>query len=364
MVRLLVLALVPVIALACKGAAGGDAPLLQAAAPSRVDVRVRAVGTARQEVVTGTGTLLAGQETVILAEVPGKVVRLHAEEGDRVKAGQPLVELDTTDLALGLRKAEADLKGAELMLATTRDEFDRIRRLREEGAVSQAQYDGMKLKLDLAENGVRTARVGLDLARRRLTQATIRAPYDAVVVNRLASVGTVIQVMPPTAIYRLQDIRNLRLKVKVPELSLRDVAVGDRVEARIESLGVDVVARVDQVVSSVDPMSRTFEVIANVDNAMHNMALVPGAFATVRILHETADTRMLVPRAQTMAVAGREGEARAFVVDGDKAWERRLKVEAVDRSTYAVLEGLKPGDRLVVSDTSGLSDGRPVNVIE
>ena len=343
------------------GGKNGD-DLLTKPAKGAAEVRTAKVGADHRVVIAGTGTLWAAQETVVFAEVPARVAKLLAEEGDLVKEGAPLLELETTDLQLGLRKAEADQKGAQLMLAETRLEFDRATKVHGDGALSQAALDGMQLKLDLTENGVKMATVGLDAARRRLAQAVIRAPYDALVVNRMASIGTLIQVMPPTAIYRLQDLRHLRLKIKVSEMSMRQVAEGDRIEARFEGAGRDVVAKVDTIIGSVDPMSRTFEVVANLDNDDHEHRLKPGAFATARILHEMTDGRALVSRDSTVPVPGKPDQVAVFVVEGGKAHRKTIRVEAVDAATLAVVDGLKTGDEIVTSDLSALSDGCAVVV--
>jgi RND family efflux transporter MFP subunit len=221
-------------------------------------------------------------------------------------------------------------------------------------------YDGMKLKLDLTANGLDQAKLGLEMAKRRLAQATIRAPYDALIVNRLASVGTQVQVMPPTVVYRIQDAKNLRLKVRVPESVLRNVAVGDAIEARLDSAGLDVVARVDAVVTSVEPQLRTFEIVANLDNEAFEGKLRPGMFATVRIRHAAPEGAPILARENTLAVPGKPDEVRVFLLDGGKARERVVKVQSLDAATLVVTEGLKAGDLLVASDLASLRDGTEV----
>ncbi len=345
-----------------KGADPAASELLTKAAKGAAEVRTAKVGADHRVVIAGTGTLWAAQETVVFAEVPARVVKLLAEEGDVVKEGAPLLELDTADFQMGLRKAEADLKGAQLMLTETKLEYDRATKVHGDGALSQAALDGMQLKLDLTDNGVKLAAIGLDAARRRMAQTVIRAPYDALVVNRLASIGTLIQVMPPTAIYRLQDLRHLRLKIKVSEMSMRQVAEGDRIEARFEGAGRDVVAKVDTIIGSVDPMSRTFEVVANLDNDDYQHLLKPGAFATARIFHEMADGRALVARDSTVPVPGKPDQVTVFVVEAGKAHRKTVRVEAVDAATLAVIDGLKTGEEIVTSDLSALSDGCAVVV--
>ena len=242
-------------------------------------------------VVTGTGTLFPAQETNVMAEVPGRVLQLFVEEGDVVPAGGPLAELDPIDFNLALQQAQLSLRLAELGLRISRQDFERVKELQAQGVLAQAAFDGAQVKYDLSSTQLSLARTVVAQVERKLSQLKINAPYEALVVNRLVSVGTVIQAMPPTVLFRLQDVRNLRLKVKVPELAMRSVAVGDRVEARFESLGRTIETGVTAVIASVDPMSRTFDVVAAIDNGIYDMTLRPGMFADVRIIHSATPER-------------------------------------------------------------------------
>ncbi len=283
--------------------AAGDAP---APSPSR----------ASSGAIVSTGTLMPASELTVMSEVPGTVLRVHVDEGSIVAAGSPLADLDPTDFDVNLRSAKANLRAAQIGLRAARLERNRTRELGAGGVVPRAALDGVDIQYDVAVNQVALAELGVEMAERRLGQTTIRAPYDVLVANRLVSVGTVITAMPPTPMFRLQDVRNLRLRIRVPELQMRSVTVGDTVEATFASLGRTVTERVTIVMPTVDPLSRTFEVIANVDNSQYDMALRPGMFAEVRILPSDAVGTAIAPRATAVpvpspppAIVGTEGDA-------------------------------------------------------
>ncbi|MBI5488848.1 MAG: efflux RND transporter periplasmic adaptor subunit [Deltaproteobacteria bacterium] len=322
-------------------------------------VRWRAAG---ETVTSANGSLWAAQETMVMAEVPGKIKALYAEEGDLVAGGSPLADLDTTDYELNVQQAETNLRMAQTGLRGQRTNYRRVRQLGQDGVVAEAAVDGSQIGYDVAAAQVALAEVGVAAARRRLGQTTIVAPYDALVVNRLVSPGAVVQVMPPTVFYRLQDVTHLRLKVRVPELSLPNVAVGDRVEARFQSLGLTVDVAVTAVIGSIDPMSRTFDVVSAIDNTAYGMALRPGLFADARIVHASPGARPMLPGSAVLPVEGRPDQVRVFVVDGGVAREKLVRAVAAAAGGWEVREGLAGEFDLVVSDPAALTDGAAVTV--
>lgn len=322
-------------------------------------VRWRAAG---ETVTSANGSLWAAQETMVMAEVPGKIKALYAEEGDLVAGGSPLADLDTTDYELNVQQAETNLRMAQTGLRGQRTNYRRVRQLGEDGVVAEAAVDGSQIGYDVAAAQVALAEVGVAAARRRLAQTTIVAPYDALVVNRLVSPGAVVQVMPPTVFYRLQDVTHLRLKVRVPELSLPNVAVGDRVQARFQSLGLTVDVAVTAVIGSIDPMSRTFDVVAAIDNTLYDMALRPGLFADARIVHASPGAHPTLPGSAVLPVEGRPDQVRVFVVEDGAAREKLLRAVATTAGAWEVREGLAGDFDLVVSDPAALTDGAAVTV--
>ena len=337
------------------GGDGDEASGASSAAPVAVTVvEWRAAG---ETVTVANGSLWAAQETMVMAEVPGKLKALYAEEGDLVTGGSPLADLDTTDYELNVQQAETNLRMAQAGLRGQRTNYRRLRQLGQDGVVAEAAVDGSQIGYDVAAAQVALAEVGVAAAQRRLGQTTIVAPYDALVVNRLVSPGAVVQVMPPTVFYRLQDVTHLRLKVRVPELSLPNVAVGDRVEARFQSLGLTVNVAVTAVIGSIDPMSRTFDVVAAIDNTDYGMALRPGMFADARIVHASPCARPVLPGSAVLPVEGSFERVRVFVVEGGVAREKHLSAVAAVGGGWEVREGLSGEFDLIVSDPATLTDG-------
>ena len=338
------------------GAGDGDeASGASSAAPVAVTVvEWRAAG---ETVTVANGPQGAAQETMVMAEVPGKPRRYCGGTCDgRQPAGRP--GRRTTSSTSSRRDEPADAQAG----LRASDQLPALRQLGQDGVVAEAAVDGSQIGYDVAAAQVALAEVGVAAAQRRLGQTTIVAPYDALVVNRLVSPGAVVQVMPPTVFYRLQDVTHLRLKVRVPELSLPNVAVGDRVEARFQSLGLTVNVAVTAVIGSIDPMSRTFDVVAAIDNTDYGMALRPGMFAHARIVHAAPGARPVLPGSAVLPVEGSFERVRVFVVEGGVAREKHLSAVAAVGGGWEVREGLSGEFDLIVSDPATLTDGARVTV--
>ncbi len=331
-------------------------------APGPAIVRTLTLEPAGDVRIEASGTLEASQDIMVQGDIPGTVKRVHVEEGDTVVAGDLLAELDPRDYKLGVRQASAALKAANLALEMAQTNLDRSDKLLSGGAMSAASYDGSKLQVDLAASNVEMAGIGLSMARKRLSQTRVRAAFDALVVKRMISVGSVVQAMPPTMMFQLQDVRTLRLVARVPEGYLGKVAVGDAMEAVFGSIGRTVRCTVTTVVGSVDPQTRSFHVVAVIDNAGEDMALLPGLFAAVTISHEGSDSSLVIPGSAAIPIQGQAGKARIFVVEAGKALARDVTVVALGEDSWIVTSGAAAGDVVVVSDPAVIADGDAVIV--
>lgn len=234
--------------------------------------------------LTTSGTILA-TEVGAAAEVAGKVVAVHVQEGQRVQAGDPVATLDTEPLAIQVRQAEAALAMAEARLAEAKAgprpeqvrqaqeqarqaaaalagaqrNYDAIAALYQQGAASRAQFDAAATQLESAraqaaaaqaqadlvrqgataeqirqlEAAVAQARAALDLARLNLSRATVRAPVTGVVVRRLVEPGALLA--PGATVAVIANLDDLYLKVYVPESQLHRVRLGQPVAVRVDA---------------------------------------------------------------------------------------------------------------------------------
>jgi RND family efflux transporter MFP subunit len=228
-----------------------------------------------------TGTTYPIERAEVSPDMSGIIEAVEVEEGDPVKKGQVLYRMRTSDLSLGVDQARAALKSAEVGLAATKVEYDRMQRLLEQKATEQAQFDRVKAQYDSASVGVEQARVALSQARRGLTDATVRSPIDGLVTEVRKNAGEMATMMPITVVLVVENQATLEVRFRLPESALSALAPGDSVTARFEAVKSERTARVHRISPAVDLRTRTFEVIATIDNA--DGKLKSGMLATVQL---------------------------------------------------------------------------------
>lgn len=243
----------------------GAAPLPSVA--SRVTALASAAPTERALFVTGTAR--ARQEAKLGPLSSGVIQAMMVEEGDRVKKGQVLFRLRSSAQDLGVRQAEAALATAEVAKASAETELKRTQALSESGSVAPAVLDQIQARYDAAVAQVAQAQAAINSARQASADTTVVAPFDGLVASRRANVGETVTMMPPTVVLVIQDIDSLEVRANLPESALATLHPGSPVRVRFPAVDVTREVSVTRVNPSVDPMTRTIEVVAEVPNPDH-----------------------------------------------------------------------------------------------
>jgi RND family efflux transporter MFP subunit len=228
-----------------------------------------------------SGTLEPHRRSTLMPKVGGWVVKVHVKEGDIVKRGAALVTVDPAQYKLTLRQAEAGLEAAKVGLDATKLEWDRHKALLADKAVPQGQFDMVDAKYKGALVQVKAAEVSLDMARKALRDTTIMAPYTGVVVKRHVSEGDNAAAMPPTPLVTIEETETLDLRVQVPATDVERVKDGDEVLIHFPSGPPDMRAKITRVVPTLNPGTRTFSVLVEIDNTANKLRA--GFFAEVRL---------------------------------------------------------------------------------
>jgi RND family efflux transporter MFP subunit len=228
------------------------------------DNPVAAVSGNNSLVVTGTSRPI--REAKVGPKGSGVIVSLPVEEGDGVKKGQLLFRLESANQALAVSQAEAALSGALVAESTARTELGRVKALRERGSVAPAALDQVQAQFEGAQAAVKQARAALARARQATADTSVRAPIDGVVARRLHSVGDTVTMMPPTVVLIIQDISTLEVRGNVPETMLKQLRPGSELRVRFPAVEVEREVTIERINPSVDPMTRTVEVVAMVPN--------------------------------------------------------------------------------------------------
>lgn len=227
-----------------------------------------------------TGTTFPRQESQLGPNASGVIIDIPHREGARVEKGSVLVRLDPRDAQLRVQQAKAALSAAQVGLRATETEYKRGQQLIEKDAMNRAQWEQLEARYEGAKVGVQQAQVAVEMAEKALSDTTVRAPYAGVVAMKLKSVGEMATMMPPTVVLVLQDQTVLELRFRVAEQALRTVKAGDKVTAKFDALGIEREATVVRIMPTVDPRTRTVELVAELENS--DLQLRPGLLADVR----------------------------------------------------------------------------------
>lgn len=388
----------------------------------RAEVPVRAVTLKRGEMVisvsaTATGSVESEGEVDIRAEVPGRILRLRVDEGDRVERGQVVAELDPREADSQVALARAELLTARARLAeeqagvamlrerirtkieesratmerTGRD-LERLKALQAEGAIARQQLDLAQAEFEVAaaafaaaladqdqvkvkEHQVAAARALVDqreaqlgLAEVQRSRMTIRSPIAGLVTRRLANEGEVVglgggsMVTLGGPLFTLVDLNRLYVRATVDEFDARQVRLGQEVRVTLEALPGRTLRgrlyKISPAVSGERQEARTFSVRVALEEGKGFVK--PGMSADVEVIVARRRDALFVP---SQAILEREGKRRVFVVADGRVRATTVKVGESNWSSTEILEGLREGDRVVINpDTPGLSDGTRVRV--
>ncbi|HTF90389.1 MAG TPA: efflux RND transporter periplasmic adaptor subunit [Planctomycetota bacterium] len=373
------------LAAACSPSAPSkSAPPPSAAAPR--DVAVAQVTEAVWETVLHlTGELVPSEESVLSTKVAGRLESLAVDVGSVVRRGEPIARIEARDFELRQVQAAATLTAARAMLGLeenaeaksidtetmaivreARAELDQARREVERqtslvgsGAATQSILDTATTAYSAAESHLQEARetiatrratvalreAELEIARQQLADTQVKAPYDGVVLERLAGTGDYLSAGAPLA--RLLRNDPVRLRVIVPEQASGLVSQGQELRAQFDSGSASVVAAVTRMAPALGARDRSLVVEADVKNP--DGKLRPGSFARAELVLDAKATTLVIPPTALVRFAGID---KVFVDEKDQAVERRVKIGRVETERVEVLEGLAVGDRVVLEPGS------------
>ncbi len=302
------------------------------------------------------GTLNPFEEVTVSAEVEGVLKEVKVQEGSVVAKGVLLAAIDDTDYRLEVRRTEAALKQAEATLANTRVEAKRKEALFKEELVTKQQFDDVTTRLAVSEAELERDKAILAIARQKLTKTRILSPISCVVKEKKVSAGDFVK--NGTPLFVIIQPNPIKLRFTVPEKDVGRLRVGQDVTLRIDAYpNREFHGKVSVINPSLEERTRTLSVEALVPN--NDGMLKPGIFAKVVLFTSDPRDTVVVP---VTALLYEADKVRVFVVQDDRAREKKVKLGSKYGEVMEITEGLKEGEKVVVAGQQNLSEGVKIAV--
>jgi len=346
---------------------------------------------------TAPGNIRARTTTVLSSRVAGQIERLAVREGDRVRQGQVVVEIENRESAAQLRRAQAGvveaqraldeaeggIRGAEVgvraaetnrdLALATRKRYDVLRDRR---SISPQEYDEVDTRYKAAAQEIDRAQEGLSAAKSRRLQVLARieqadaqvesastaqaysrivSPIDGIVTSRAAEPG--MQATPGLPILTIEDTRTYQLEAAVEESRVAAIRLGQSVRVEIDALGSAAIdGRVSEIAPSSDPGARTYTVKLQLKESPGDRALRSGLFGRATFTMGTRQA-LVVPQSALARHGQLEG---VYIVADNVAKFRIVKTGKAYEEGIEILSGLTPGTRILTAPPSGVSDGAQI----
>jgi RND family efflux transporter MFP subunit len=362
--------------------------------PAKVIETEAVMREAVKRTVNVSGTLAAENEVTLSSQAEGVVSRVLADLGDRVRTGQALVELDREKLQYNLDQQKAalarslarygaagpdqlpprdqtpDVKRAAAELTLARRAFERATELRKRQLVSQqalddadavlrtkqAEYDSALQNAGNLAADIDASNAAARLAERQLRDASIRAPFDGYVQQRMVSLGELVKQQMP--VMRIVRVDPLKVIAEIPEGLAPYIQSGQSVDLQVDAYpDRSFNGKVSRISPTVNQQTRAFPFEALVPNEQG--LLKPGTFVRVALTTDHVEPLLTLPYT---ALQYRYGVNRAFVVKGDTITGHEVKVGDRLGDRIVILGGVQAGDVVAMTDVDNLADGLKVSV--
>lgn len=337
-----------------------------------ISVEVREVATAAiSDQIRAYGTVKAQDNILVTAQVSERIVRLMADLGDRVQAGQSLAKLNDTAFREQFNRDAAQLEQARIAMERDSVNLARATDLFERGLSSSSELDNARATAASSRAQYRSAFASWTTSSQNMRYTEVRAPVSGSIIRRNLGVGDIAG--GGQALFELSNTGGFEVRLFLTMADWRNAKVGQGVELRLSNDSETLVAGlITRISPQLDATTGLGEVVVTLTGRSDRV--MPGALVEARINVETRNGVVVIPRSamveNVQTVIEPESNVirlrrtyAAFVTQGDTLAVRReldLGIQQGDR--IEILSGLRPGERLVITGQSGLEDGARIRV--
>jgi RND family efflux transporter MFP subunit len=316
--------------------------------------------------LSASGYVVAQRKAAVASKATGRLEWLGVEEGSPVKAGQVIARLENRDVAADNDLAAANVNNAKAELADARQNFERMKELRDKGYVAQAELDSADTRFKRAQAAVTGAEAALRAAEVAVEYTLIRAPFDAVVLTKNADIGDIVTPLgaaatAKAAVVTIADLSSLQVEVDVSESNLAKVRKGQPCEIQLDALPDDRFrGAVHMIVPTADRTKAS--VLVKVRFLDRDPRILPEMSARVAFLERAVAAQEQEPKTAVSpaAVVSRGSRSVVFVVNADRAAATPVALGPALGDVVEVTNGLRPGEKVVLNPPKKLKDGSKV----
>ncbi|WP_439883315.1 efflux RND transporter periplasmic adaptor subunit [Pontibacter sp. MBLB2868] len=292
---------------------------------------------------TAQGTFTPVQDLTLLSETQGQVVRISKQNGDHVKAGEQLAQVDTQLLQAELMRAQANY-------TKSKRDLERFENLAEGDAITKRQLEDARL-------GFSNAQANLITAKKRLADASIKSPISGQINEKFIEVGSFLS--PATKLFNIVNVDKLKLNVKVSERDVLLIKEGGKVRIKADAVSNETMEGTVQAIAAKGDNSLNYNVEIQVANSANN-PIKAGMYATAYFDVDQQREALLLSRE---AIVGSIQNPQVYVVKDGQAMIKDITVGSVQENQVEVTGGLQPGEKVVASGQINLKNGTKVSVL-
>ena len=304
-----------------------------------------------------SASIEAVASAVLVPKSMGRVAEVLVRVGDEVRSGQLLMKIEGRDYLAGFQEAKAAHQLAKLQHQQALTNLKRFEELKQ-NAVTDAQYEEVLIGSQLAEGQAQRAGAGFEIAKNRLVDTELFAPFSGTIISRNVEVGEMLGGNIQRPPLMIADVSNLRFIAQVPESEIAQLSTG---MAGTLIVGVrKLPVTVERINKAVDPVVRTVQIEGMVENS--NGALLHGQSARLSLVL-AARVRPAVPRSALLNRV--DGTADLWVVDANnKLSKRSVHYESSNEQLVPITEGISVGEKVLYSGHTRLNEQSTIEIVE
>jgi RND family efflux transporter MFP subunit len=332
--------------------------------------------------LNASGYVVAQRKAAVASKVTGRLVAISVEEGDVVKKGDVIARLENEDVASAQKQASANLEASRAGLESAKAELhdakinlDRQKELLSKDYVSRLEYDSADARhkkalaaVASAEAAVRASAAALHGADVAYGYSFIRAPFDAVVLTKDADIGDIVTPigaaeLAKAAVVTIADMDSLLVEADVSESNLKQVKTGEPCEIQLDAFpGIRLRGEVHMIVPTADRTKAS--VLVKVKFLDKDKRILPEMSAKVAFLERTLKPEELKPRVavNSSAIVTRSSRKYVYLISDNIAIETPVSTGEQLGDMIEILDGVKPGDRIVLKPVGGVRNRARVKI--